>query len=168
MSGTTTNFAWTFPTGGDVPNVASDMQTIAAAIDASLGNAFTVYTPVWSSTGTAPVIGNGTFAARFKRFGKWGLCFINMTLGTTSTVGTGLYRWTLPAGWTLQNANLIYGAGGMLDSSAGSFFAGAVWASSTTLITIRTHSATSEVGATVPVVPATGDIYQFQIVAELT
>lgn len=167
MAGTTTNFAWAFPTNGDVPNVASDIQTLAAAVDGTLGNAFTAYTPVWSATGTAPALLNGTITGRFKRFAKWGLVSITMTLGSTSTIGTLLYRWTLPAGWTLQNATSIYGVASIFDASATTTFVGTVSAASTTLVTIRTHSAATEASATVPVTPAVGDVYNLLLVTEL-
>lgn len=167
MAGTTTNFAWPFPTNGDVPNVASDIQSAMSAADATLGNAWTTWTPVWSSTGVAPAIVGGTITGRFKRFGKWGLATMTMTLAASSTVGTLLYRWTLPAGWTLASATQIYGSASIYDLSATTQFTGTVWAVSTTSIMIRTHGATTEASATVPMTPATGDIYQMQIVAEL-
>lgn len=167
MAGTTTNFSWAFPTNGDVPNVASDIQTLAAAVDATLGNAFTAYTPAWTATGVAPVLNNGTIVGRFKRFAKWGLCTITLTIGTTTTVGTLLYRFSLPAGWTLQNATSVYGIASVFDASSTTTFVGTVSAASTTLLTIRTHSAATEASATVPVTPATSDVYSLLVVAEL-
>jgi hypothetical protein len=167
MAGTTTNFAWPFPTNGDVPNVAADIQSLAAAVDGTLGNAFTAYTPAWTATGVAPVVNNGTITGRFKRFGKWGLNSITLTIGTTTTVGTLLYRWSLPAGWTLQNATSIYGVASVFDLSTTTTFVGTVSAASTTLVTIRTHNAATEASATVPVAPATGDVYNLLMVAEL-
>lgn len=167
MAGTTTNFVWPFPTNGDVPNVASDIQSLAAAADATLGNAWTAWTPAWSSSGVAPAIGNGTIVGRFKRFGKWGLATMTMTLGGTSSNGTLLYRWTLPAGWTLNAATQIYGSASVYDVSATTQYTGTIWAVSTTSLMIRTHAAATEVSATVPMTPASGDIFQMQIVAEL-
>ena len=167
MAGTTTNFVWPFPTNPDVPNVASDIQSLAAAADASLGNAFSTYVPTWSATGTGPVLGNGNITGHFKRFGKWGINMITLTAGGTTTFGTLLYRWSLPGGWTLSNLGAIYGAATVYDSSVTTAFVGSVWAASGTTVLIRTHGATTDASATVPMTPAAGDIWQIHMIAEL-
>lgn len=167
MAGTTTNFTWPFPTNGDVPNVASDIQSLAAAADATLGNALTAWTPAWSATGTAPAIVGGTIVGRYKRFGKWGFATMTMTLAGSSTVGTLLYRWTLPPAWTLLVATQIYGVASYYDLSTTTQYTGTVWAVSTTSVTIKLHGATTDISATAPVVPATGDIYQMLMLVEL-
>lgn len=168
MSGTTTNFTWPFPTNGDVPNVASDIQSLAAAIDGSIGNAFSTYTPAWTSTGTAPAIGNGTITGHFKRLGKWGINIITMTAGGTTTFGTLLYRWSLPPGWTMSNAPAIHGSASIYDVSANTAFTGTVWQATATTVVIRTHGAVGEASATVPMTPANGDIWQLHMLTELT
>lgn len=167
MSGTTTNFLWPYPTGGDVANVASDVQNLAAAADATLGNAWTAYSPSWTATGVAPVVGTGTLVGRFKFFNKWGLARITLTAGGTTTFGTLLYRWSLPPGWTLNDTTSIYGIGSVYDSSTTTQYTGSVWAASTTTVAIRTHAATTDASATVPMTPATGDIWQLLMVVEL-
>lgn len=169
MAGTTTNFLWPYPTAGDPANVAPDIQALASAIDTSLGSAFGTYTPAWTSTGVAPVVGNGTITGRFKRFAKWGINRITLTAGGTTTFGTLLYRWSLPAGWTLSDTTSIYGIGSIFDVSATTQYTGAIWAASGTTVAIRTHAATTDASATVPIAaPATGDIWQLLMVAELT
>ncbi len=167
MSGTTTNFAWSYPTGGDVANVASDEQTTFTAIDGTLGNAWTAYTPSWTSLGTAPVLGNGTLAGRFKKFGKWGMFRLTLTAGTTTTFGTLAYRFSLPAGWALFDLTTIDGIGSVYDLSATTAFNGTVWPISTTTVELRTHSAASAVTNAVPVTLATGDIIQMLATVEL-
>lgn len=167
MSGLTTNFSWSYPTGGDVANVASDEQTTFSAIDASLGNAFTAYTPVWTSTGTAIALGNGTIAGRFKRFGQWGFVRMTLTMGGTTTFGTGTYRFTLPAGWTLFDTTSILGDALVVDSSAPQFFVGVCKPASSTLVEVATHSAAAIVGATVPFTFATTDTIQLHMRVEL-
>lgn len=167
MSGTTTNFLWPFPTGGDAAQVASDVQSLASAQDGTLGNAWTAYAPSWTSTGVAPVVGNGTLVGRFKLFGKWGLARITLTAGGTTTFGTLLYRWSLPPGWTLVDTTSIYGIGSIFDSSTTTQFTGAVWAASTTTVAIRTHSATTDASQTVPMTAASGDIWQLLMLVEL-
>lgn len=166
MAGTTTNFTWPFPTNADVPNVASDIQSVAAAIDGTLGNAWTTYTPVWGASGVAPVVGNGTITGRWKQFGKWGLFTVTLNLGPTSTVGTGTYSWTMPPGWTQLSTGPILGIGSMYDASTGFAYPGAMWSNSTTTFNLRPSGVTLA-SATVPVVPATTDIFNFLGLTEL-
>jgi hypothetical protein len=88
----------------------------------AIGDAWTAYTPTWTSTGTAPAIGNGTLSGTYVLAGK--LCIFRATVafGTTTTFGTGSYSLGLPtaavsstvvstpAGHILQtNGYLIHG-----------------------------------------------------------
>lgn len=168
MSGNTTNFAWQYPTGGDPANVAADELVFLAAIDASLGNAWSTYTPAWTSTGTAPAVNNGTIVGRYKLFGKWGVNQITLTAGGTTSYGTLLYRFSLPPAWTLLNTTSIYGVASIYDVSVTTAYSGVIWAASTTTVSIRTHAATTDASATVPIaVPASGDIWNMLMLVEL-
>lgn len=57
---------------------------------------WTPYSMSWTATGTAPAIGNGIIEARYALNG--GQCTVrgNLTMGSTSTFGTGQYRFSLP------------------------------------------------------------------------
>jgi hypothetical protein len=69
------------------------------------GGAWTSYTPTWTSSGTAPVIGNGTLAARYRVSGKTMYWRLTMVMGSTTTFGgAGLWSWSLPGGFTAQGA----------------------------------------------------------------
>lgn len=165
---TTTNFGWPAPVAADPANVPSDILALASAADTTLGSAWTSYTPSWTATGTAPVIGTGTIVGRFKLFAKWGIVRITMTAGGTTTFGTLLYRWSLPAGWTLSTATAIYGFGAIYDTSATTTYNASIWAPSTTTLSMRVSAGTTDVSATSPIaVPATGDIWQLLVLAEL-
>lgn len=62
-----------------------------------IGGAWTAYTPAWTSTGTAPAIGNGTLAGSYKLVGDKTCHFrASITFGTTTTFGTGGYLLSLP------------------------------------------------------------------------
>ncbi len=163
----TTNFSWLTPVPGDPDNVPSDMSVLASAIDTTLGSAWTSYTPAWTSTGVAPVLGTGTIVGRYKLFGKWGLVRITMTAGGTTTYGTLLYRWSLPAGWTLSTATAIYGIGAFYDSGSTITYNASIWAPSTTTLSLRTHGAATDASATIPQVPAVNDVWQLLVLAEL-
>lgn len=54
------------------------------------------YTPVWSSSGTSPNIGNGQIYGRFCVIGKKCTVIVALTSGSTTTYGSGNYRISLP------------------------------------------------------------------------
>jgi hypothetical protein len=60
------------------------------------GPAWTQYTPAWTSSGTAPALGNGTSIGRYLRVGKMVTFNLELILGSTSTIGTGSYSLSLP------------------------------------------------------------------------
>ncbi|WP_406056215.1 hypothetical protein OG462_09045 [Streptomyces sp. NBC_01077] len=57
---------------------------------------WTNYTPSWTATGTAPVLGNGSIFGRYKLVGK--VCTVNLeaVFGTTSTFGSGAWGFSVP------------------------------------------------------------------------
>lgn len=54
------------------------------------------YTPTWTSSGVAPVLGNGTLIGRFIRNGNNVTVDIQLIMGSTTTFGTGVYFFSLP------------------------------------------------------------------------
>ena len=54
------------------------------------------YTPVLTSGGTAPVLGNGALSGEWSRQGHIRHMSINFTVGSTTTLGTGALRFSLP------------------------------------------------------------------------
>lgn len=170
----TTNLALPYPNAADPANVPTDLQNLANTIDAFYG-AWTTYTPTWASTGTAPVIGNGTLQGRFVKIGKIGQAIILIVVGSTTTFGTGTYTFSMPAGWSLPVATGSaaafgegYGWGVVDDVSATTRYIGALIRNSSTTVGLATHAATTAVSATVPVTLATGDIITIRVVTELT
>jgi hypothetical protein len=101
------------------PLVADSTQSTGLRWD---NDAWTSYTPTWTSSGTQPTIGNGDLIGLFKQRGKVVHVRISLVAGSTSTFGTGVYFFALPV--TAANTNL----GGMsshawvFDSSAGAFY----------------------------------------------
>src|SRR5881409_1184368 len=80
---------------GEVVSAAIMNQEIRDQFN-SMFAAWTTYTPTWTSSGTAPALGNGTITGRYMKIGRTVICHINMTSGSTSTYGTGNYNWSLP------------------------------------------------------------------------
>lgn len=161
------------PTGTPVPLAAwgtpmtNNVNELIVDITPPI-SAWSTYTPVWGSTSAAPVLGNGTISGRFMQFGKLGFFDGVLTTGGTTTYGTGTYTFTLPVGWTAAaGINTLVGMGRVFDTSTTTRYVAAVTMSSTTLLTMGTHSTTTDVSGTVPVTLATGDVIRWRGVMEL-
>jgi hypothetical protein len=76
------------------------------------------YTPSWTSTGTAPALGNGTLTGEYEVVGSRVSIAITFTAGTTTTFGTGDWRFSVPITVTGQRREI---EGYATDSSAGQF-----------------------------------------------
>ncbi len=72
---------------GYLDGVTSAIQT---QINAKLTEAltWTTYTPTWTATGGTPSIGNGTLTGKYIRIGKLLHFKIELTFGSTTSVGT--------------------------------------------------------------------------------
>lgn len=136
---------------------AAEMNTEIRDFAAGIQSAWTTFTPTWTGSGSNPAIGNGTFTARYQRVGKTITFLIATSLGSTTTIGTGTYSWTLPV-TALLGAHVAIGDANFFDTSAGSDLAG--WTAmlgSTTTVTTRSSTGTA-IGSATPVVPAAGDV----------
>lgn len=120
----------------------------------------TSYTPVWTSTGTAPSISNGTLVGRYKLIGKRCTATIRLTAGSSTTYGTGVYMFSLPfqassaMDWIGRAfvGDLSVGAAGY---SQGTAFVGA--SASTMNLYSGNTGGSSQIGATSPQTFANGD-----------
>ena len=61
------------------------------------------YTPVWTTDGTAPALGNGTLTGRFFRFEKFVFFSVAFTAGSTTTFGTGNFIFSTPTAVATNN-----------------------------------------------------------------
>lgn len=61
------------------------------------------YTPTWTGGVTNPTLGNGTLIGRYVLLDKIAIVLINLTFGSTTTLGSGSYAFSLPAGITPDN-----------------------------------------------------------------
>lgn len=62
----------------------------------AIGDAWTAYTPTWTTDGTAPSLGNGTLTGAFMSAGKHTTFRLRLLAGSTTTFGTGQFRFTYP------------------------------------------------------------------------
>jgi hypothetical protein len=92
MATTTPNFGWTVPTSTDlVKDGATAIETLGDAIDASLGGAWTSWTPSFTNW----ALGNGTIDAKYKAIGKIVFLRIKFVVGSTTTK-SGQLQLSLP------------------------------------------------------------------------
>jgi hypothetical protein len=89
--------------------VGSDFTVSGSFAGASNVNtgAWTSYTPTWTSSGTAPALGNGVLVGRYARVGRTITCHINLIPGSTSTFGSGNYSFALPATSANQGCSYV-------------------------------------------------------------
>lgn len=73
------------------PIPASLLDAIAAALNPSVA-----YTPSWTSSGTAPAIGNGTLSGSYVLSGQMVEFRIKLIAGSTTTFGTGAWFFSVP------------------------------------------------------------------------
>lgn len=117
-----TSLGITYPASTDHDRIWEHFQTVALDVDALLVAApgtWTNYTPTWSSSGTAPAIGNGTLSGRYVQApnGKTVHAVVKLLAGTTTTFGTGGYTFSLPVA-AATNLDRV-GAAYLNDASAG-------------------------------------------------
>lgn len=85
--------------------------------------AFADYTPVWSSTGTAPAIGNGSITGKYIRIGDLCIGYCAVLMNSTTTYGTGDYIFSLPLS-TDEPSDQSLGNAILVDNGVGQFDAG--------------------------------------------
>ena len=131
--------------------------------------AWETYTPSWTSTGTAPALGNGTIAGRYCRTGRSVTVAVALGMGGTTTYGTGTYSISLP----IQAANPALGgwagSGYMRDTSAGAnghFLGGCKIGLNAT--TVEPIHGVSTAGPTIPFTWASGDSMTLTITYEVS
>lgn len=94
---------------GEVVSAATMNQEIRDQFN-SMFAAWSTYTPTWTSSGTAPSLGNATMIGRYMKWGRTVLAHINLTMGSTTTYGSGDYSFSLPFNAATTGASLITSA----------------------------------------------------------
>lgn len=61
------------------------------------------YTPSWTASSVNPAIVNGSIVGSYRRVGDALDIRINLSMGSSTTYGTGTYRFSLPLGYTTQS-----------------------------------------------------------------
>jgi len=79
-------------------NLPAGSTIFASNLDSyeNLTSAWQSYAPTWGSSGTAPSLGNGTLTGHYMQAGKLVMIRTVLTIGSTSTLGTGAWNVSLP------------------------------------------------------------------------
>ncbi len=137
------------------------LDTEASAVLAGLTavtDAWTSLTPlttpalVWSTTGTAPAIGNGTISGAYKQIGKTVYYRGSVIMGTTTTFGTGAFRVNFPvapASFAGSNQTLV-GSALVYDDSAATEWAASIFNDSSTTMRIAVQASAGGIDGTHP------------------
>lgn len=108
MPGATPNLALPYPLATEPVSQGDDaIKALADNLDALLGGGWTTYVPVWTGTGSNPVLGNGTLTGRYKKVGWTVHYYISLVMGSTTTYGGGRWDITLPAAAAPAYSDLI-------------------------------------------------------------
>lgn len=81
---------------GEVVTGAELNQEIRDQWNSVLG-AWTSYTPTFGSAGTAPAVGNGSLVGQYMKIGRTVLMSVVLTVGSSTTFGSGNLNFSLPA-----------------------------------------------------------------------
>jgi len=150
--------AWTSPrtwVSGEVPT-AANFNTHVRDNFKAIGDAWGSYSPTWTSSGTAPTIGNGTLGGFYMSAGKLVIGRLELTIGGTTNVGTGSYSLSLPVS-AAASGLVAVGSAGFSDASGGYYDGTALRNASNAgqMILVLNNARWT---ATAPVAPATGDV----------
>lgn len=127
------------------------------------------YTPVWTQATTNPTAGNATLVGRFAQVGKHVTARVALTIGSTTVLGTGAFRLSLPVelAAAVGGAGLLPSLGAAYAVNGGTRRTGvAVVETAGTYAVVEVHGATAPVSETVPAAWATGDVLRFQLAYE--
>lgn len=130
-----------------------------------ISTAWTSYIPIFNTSNNDGSIGNGTIRGVYRRDGDSIDLVIKMTWGSTTSGGSGTFRWSLPVGLNADPSKIpinefpgeLYGAIFLTDNStATNNRAGAPEAATSSALSILPDGDTS-VTATTPFTWATSD-----------
>lgn len=108
----------------------------------------------WTASTTNPTLGNGTWSAKYRQTQKTIDFNIVLTIGSTTTFGSGLYAFALPVTPATDFCCSVI----LLDSSAGQRYSGTAWCTVAGGVNrLIFGSGTAGATGTSPVALATGD-----------
>lgn len=165
---TTANRAYRYPLSTDDVRPYEDIQFLATDVDADLNTLYTAawvaYSSpslTWTGSTTNPVLGNGALTGRYQLLTTKMIRYqVLLTIGTTSTFGSGFWIFSMPFNASADAITYCRGVSMMNDISIQSRPGTSRFNAATQLIM---DNSTGVVTATSPVAPAAGDTYAVDI-----
>lgn len=136
------------------------LNEISASLNALGGSTWSSYTPIWSATTTPPTMGTTIISGAYRENGGSVECEIVATVGSGFAAGSGIYTFTLPVTAGAVANQVLRGNAHFFDASGPGFWdyvairAGGVGVG----LTVVLVSNNTRMSASVPVVPAAGDV----------
>lgn len=162
---------------GEQPSAAkwNILGTNDAYFDSLIGSgtAWTSYSPTWTTSGTAPAIGNGSLTGAYQQLGKTVFFRIRFTAGSTTTYGTQAWQFGLPVAahsyYTTASTNQSFPGAGYMENSGvlgynavGAFMNATLGASKFAITVVASAaSAVDLVSSSVPFTWGTADYISF-------
>ena len=141
-------------------------------IDANAGT-WQSYTVSWTAATTNPSIGNGTLVGRYTQIGKTCILIIGLTMGSTTTYGSGNWSFSLPKTAKNTTGIVFYGVAHIRNTGTANYerIAQISPVISTTVIKLFNDptqgSNSSNISATVPFTWGDGDALGIEITYEM-
>jgi hypothetical protein len=167
----TTSNGIEYPASGSHTRLWEHFETMAEDVDGlvtSLSGGWQAYTPAWTSSGTQPVLNNGTLVGRYSKTGTIVRASARLLMGSTTTYGTGGYLISLPVAAATTSSLFRVGSAYCRDASAtssGHFPAICVIDTGTPTL-VAFFNVIAQVGQTVPFTWANTDHLSFTITYE--
>jgi hypothetical protein len=117
------------------------------------------YTPTWTTSGSAPVLGNGSLTGYYIRNGRTVAVTAELALGSTSTTGTGDWRFALP---TTSQRNWL-GSATLVNVGVQSYLGTAIALENQSYVVITADAAGGNVEATIPFTWGVNDTVRFSV-----
>lgn len=125
------------------------------------------YTPAWTTTGTAPDIGNGTVEGRYILSGRMCTVEVKLLAGSTTTFGTGQFQFSLPFAASASSLS-AYGAARLGDTGT-AFYTGVVEVNTSSNVAVIYSNGTGNlVQSNSPFTWANTDTLRFTVTYEIT
>lgn len=136
---------------------------LASQLNNLLTPGWTSYTPVWTAATTNPVLNNGSLTGRYRRSTGSDRVYVEcrLTMGSTTTYGTGGYWITVPVNASVTSTANAVGTVFILDSGTLTRIGVCVFSDATKLAFVS--SAGGDISPTVPQTWANGDQMRWTI-----
>lgn len=126
------------------------------------------FTPVWEAATTNPTLGNGTITGRMTRDGRRANFVIELTMGSTTTFGTGAYSFKLPSPYDAWTVRRSIGNVRALDSGTNFRTGVAITVTGVFSVSLYSDAGTAAWGPTNPFTFAVNDTIIIDVDCELT